>query len=472
MDPDTPQTTPDPTTASRVRALAREHVLYTWSAQALVDPLPVAGGEGCWFWDHDGRRYLDFASQVVNANLGHQHPALVSAVRAQAGRLMGLSPALASEPRSELARLLAEVTPGDLCMTLFTTGGADANENAVKLARLYTGRQKVVARYRSYHGATAGAAALTGDPRRWPAEPAAPGVVRMFDPYPYRCAAGHPFSADDAHPYDSAAGHADACAIAAGGPHLEEILQYEGPDSVAAVILETVTGANGVLVPPPGYLRSVREVCDRHGILLILDEVMTGFGRTGSWFACERWDVTPDIMTLAKGLTGGAVPLGAMVVNAGLREWLQDHEFGSGLSACGHPLACAAGIAAVETLRDEGLVENAAAMGAVLEHELAELAADHRSVGEVRGLGLLWGLELVRDRETREPLVPYAAKGEAAQPMAALRRAAMDRGLYLFTHGNVVLVAPPLVIGREELELGLRILGEALVVADAEAARG
>jgi taurine--2-oxoglutarate transaminase len=453
----------------RVRALARRHVIYSWSAQGEVDPLPVAGGEGCWFRDHEGRRYLDFASQVINFNLGHQHPRLIEAVRRQASELCGLAPSFASEPRSELARLLAEVTPGDLSMTLFTTGGADANENAVKLARWVTGRRKVVARYRSYHGATAGAAALTGDPRRWPAEPASPGVVRMFDPYPYRCSAGHHDDAHGAHAVDSAAGRADACAIAAGGPHLEEILQYEGPESVAAVILETVTGANGVLVPPPGYLASIREVCDRYGVLLIFDEVMTGFGRTARWFACEHWNVAPDIMTLAKGITGGAVPLGAVVVSERLRPWLEEHVFASGLTACGQPLACAAGVATVEAIRDEGLIENAAAMGEVLGAGLAVLADDHPSVGEVRGLGLLWGLELVRSRETREPLVPFAAAGEAARPMAALKRAAMDHGLLVFTHGNVLLAAPPLVIGRDELDTGLGILDEVLAVADAAA---
>ena len=430
-----------------------EHVIYSWSAQADVEPLRIVGGEGCRFRDAEGRSYLDFASQVVNLNLGHGHPRLVAAVRRQAETLYGLAPSFASEPRSELARLLAEVTPGDLGLSLFTTGGADANENAVKLARWVTGRQKIVARYRSYHGATAGAAALTGDPRRWPAEPAVPGVVRLHDPYPYRCSAG---------PHEAGAD----CPICAGGPHLEEVLAYEGPESVAAVLLETVTGANGVLVPPPGYLASIREVCDRHGVLLILDEVMTGFGRTGRWFACQHWDVTPDIMTLAKGLSGGAAPLGAVVVSEKLRPWLDEHEFASGLTACGHPLACAAGVATVEAMRDEGLVENAAEMGEVLAAELPGLADGHPSVGEVRGLGLLWGLELVRDRETREPLVPYGATGEAAQPVAALRRAAMDRGLHLYPHGNLLIVAPPLIIGRDELREGLGLLDGVLAVAD------
>jgi len=434
--------------AADLRALGGEHVIYSWSDQSAVDPLPVARGEGCWFEDHDGRRYLDFASQVVNLNLGHQHPRLVEAVRRQAGTLCGLAPSFTSVPRVQLARLLAEVTPGDLCMSLFTTGGADANENAVKLARWYTGRQKVVTRYRSYHGATAGAAALTGDPRRWPAEPAVPGVVRMFDPSPE---------------------HAGDAAVMAGGPHLEEILRYEDPASVAAVVLEPVTGANGVLVPPPGYLASIREVCDRSGILLVFDEVLTGFGRTGRWFAADHWDVVPDIMTLSKGLAGGAVPLGAMVVNERLRDWLRGHEFASGLTACGHPLACAAGVAVVETLREERLVENAAAMGEVLAAGLPELAAGHASVAGVRGLGLLWGLELVRAGELCEPLVPYAARGEAARPMAALRRAAVDRGLHLYTHDALVLVAPPLIVTREEIEIGLGILDEVLTVADGAA---
>ncbi len=446
--------------------MEHEHVIYSWSAQGAVEPLRIVGGEGCRFRDAEGRQYLDFASQVVNLNLGHGHPRLVEAVRRQAETLYGLAPSFASEPRTELARLLAEVTPGDLGLTLFTTGGADANENAVKLARWVTGRQKVIARYRSYHGATAGAAALTGDRRRWPAEPAVPGVVHMLDPYPYRCPAGHAYDAFSAHAFDHAGGHADDCSIAAGGPHLEEILRYEDPGSVAAVILETVTGANGVLVPPPGYLTTIREVCDRHGILLILDEVMTGFGRTGRWFACEHWGVTPDIMTLAKGISGGAVPLGAMVVSEKLRTWLDEHEFASGLTACGHPLACAAGVATIEAIRDERLVENAAAMGEVLGVGLRELADDHPSVGEARGLGLLWGLELVRDRETREPLVPYAATGEAAQPMAALRRAAMDRGLHLYPHGNLLIVAPPLIIGRDEVQEGLELLDGVLAVAD------
>ena len=440
----------------RVRDLDREYVLHSWSVQSQISPLPVARAEGRHFWDYEGKRYLDFCSQLVNLNLGHQHPAVVEAIIEQAKTLCVIAPSLANDKRSELASLLAELTPGDLKMSFFTNGGAEANENAIKLARWYTGRHKIIARYRSYHGATAGAVTLTGDPRRWPAEPGLPGVVHMLDPYTYRCPAGHP----------------DPCPVCSGGPHLEEILQYEGPHTVAAVILETVTGTNGIIVPPDGYLRSVREVCDRHGILLILDEVMAGFGRTGRWFACDHWDVTPDIMTVAKGINSGYVPLGAMVVSAPIAEWLQDKYLAGGLTYSGHPLACAAGVASIRVFREEKIVENAAAMGDVLAAELPKLAARHASIGDTRGLGLFWGLELVRRRATREPLVPFNATGEANTPMARLAKAAMARGLFLMTHFNVVMVCPPLTITREELGEGLAMLDEVLAVADEYVAEG
>ncbi len=436
----------DPRAAERVREDDRNYVLHSWSIQSKISPLPIAGAEGRYFWDYDGKRYLDFASQLVNVSIGHQHPKIVQAIKDQADRLCTIGPPMGNDKRSELARLLAEVTPGDLCRSFFTNGGAEANENAIKLARWYTGRHKVIARYRSYHGATAGAVTLTGDPRRWPAEPGIPGVVRMFDQYTYRCPAGHP----------------DPCPVCSGGPHLEEILQYEGPNTVAAVIMETVVGTNGIIVPPDGYLKSIREVCDRHGIVLIFDEVMAGFGRTGRWFACDNWDVVPDIMTVAKGINSGYVPLGAMIINERLSEWVSDKVFAGGLTYSGHPLACAAGVASIEAFREEGIVENAAAMGEVLAEELPKLAAKHPSIGDVRGLGLFWGLELVRDRETREMLVPFNASGDAAAPVVKLTKAAMERGLYLFVHWNVIMIAPPLTITREELDEGLAILDEVL----------
>jgi taurine---2-oxoglutarate transaminase len=386
----------------------------------------------------------------MNLNIGHQHPRIVAAIKEQADRLCTIGPPVANDKRGELARLIAEVTPGNLTMSFFTNGGAEANENAIKLARWYTGRSKVVARYRSYHGATAGAVSLTGDPRRWAAEPGIPGVVRMLDPYTYRCPAGHP----------------DPCPVCTGAPHLEEILQYEGPETVAAVIMETVVGTNGLIVPPDGYLQSIREVCDRHGIVLIFDEVMAGFGRTGRWFACEHWDVVPDILTVAKGINSGYVPLGAMVISEPIAEWVRDKPFQGGLTYSGHPLACAAGVASIEAFREEEIVENAAAMGEVLAEELPRLQERHPSVGDVRGLGLFWGLELVKERGTREPLVPFNAGGDDARPVLRMQKAALERGLSIFVHWNVVLIVPPLVISREELREGLGILDDVLSLAD------
>src|SRR5437867_7958548 len=433
----------------KVVAEDREYLIHSWSVQSALDPLPVAGAEGRYFWDYEGKRYLDFASQLVNVSIGHQHPKLVAAIKEQADRLCTIGPPMANDKRSELARLMAEVTPGDLRYTFFTNGGAEANENAIRLARWVTGRHKVIARYRSYHGATAGAITLTGDPRRWHAEPGLPGVVRMLDPYTYRCPAGHP----------------DPCPVCTGGPHLEELLMYEGPDTVAAVILETVTGTNGVIPPPPGYLQSIRDTCDRHGVLLIFDEVIAGFGRTGKWFACENWDVVPDILTVAKGINSGYVPLGAMVISERIADWVRDKYFAGGLTYSGHPLACAAGVASIEAFREEGIVENAAEMGEVLGDGLAALADKHESIGEVRGLGLFYGVELVKDRETREPLVPFNASGEALTPMAKIAKAALANGLYLMTHWNVIIVAPPLTITRDELDEGLEKLDEALSVS-------
>src|ERR671933_2206505 len=404
--------------AQRIAELDRKHVLHSWSVQSQLAPMVVTG------------------------------------IRERAKKLTTIGPPMAHEARSELARLLAEVTPGNLAMSFFTNGGAEANENAIKLARWYTGRHKIVARYRSYHGATAGAITLTGDPRRWAAEPGLPGVVRMLDPYTYRCPAGHP----------------DPCPVCTGAPHLEEVLQYEGPENVAAVILETVTGTNGVIPPPPGYLQAVREVCDRHGILLILDEVMAGFGRTGRWFACENWDVVPDILCVAKGINSGYVPLGAMIVSEPIAEWVRDKYFAGGLTYSGHPLACASAVASIEALREEGIVENAAAMGPVFREELGRLAERHPSIGDVRGLGCFWALELVRNRETREPLVPFNASGEDFAPVARVAKAALERGLYLMTHWNVIMICPPLVITREEIEEGMAALDDALALADELAA--
>ena len=429
---------------------AKRYVLYSWSTQDAINPMAVAGAEGRYFWDYDGKRYLDFASQLVNVSIGYGHPKVVAAIKEQAEQLATIGPPMATASRSRLGKLLAEVTPGDLSMSFFTNGGTEANENAIKLARWYTGRHKIIARYRSYHGATAGGITLTGDPRRWPAEPGIPGVVRMFDPFTYRCPAGHP----------------DPCPVCTGAPHLEEILMYEGAHTVAAVILETVTGTNGIIPPPDGYLQSIREVCDRHGILLICDEVMAGFGRTGKWFAVDNWNVVPDILTVAKGINSGYVPLGAMVIREPIAEWVRSKFFAGGLTYSGHPLACASAVASIEAFQEEGIVENAAAMGEVFRVELARLAEKHPSVGEVRGLGCFFGLELVKNRETREPLVPFNGSGDAARPVAMLQKHALQHGLYTMAHWNVLMACPPLTITREELDEGVAILDGALDIAD------
>jgi taurine---2-oxoglutarate transaminase len=439
-------------TTDWIAAGERDYVITPWSRQdAMADPLVVTHAEGCHFVDVNGKRYLDFESQLVNVNLGYQHPKVVQAIKDQADRLCYIGPPIANAARSELAKLLAEVTPGDLSGAFFTTGGAITNENAIRLARHYTGRPKVIARYRSYHGATFAALTVSGEPRRWLSEPGIPGVVRMFDPYSYRCPAGHP----------------DPCPVCTGGPHLEEILQYENPETIAAVLLETVTGTNGIIVPPDGYLQSIREVCDRYGILLILDEIMVGFGRTGRWFACENWDVKPDILCVAKGINSGYLPLGAVVVSPQIWEWLQTHQFPGGLTDSGHPLACASGVATIKAMREERTVEHVARLGELVRKRLEGIADRHPSVGEVRGLGLFWGLELVRDRDTRSPLVGFNAKGTDAAPMREITRAGMERGVYLSSHFNVLRVAPPLVIREEELEFGLGVVDEVLALADA-----
>ena len=415
-----------------------------------TSPRVIAGAQGSWFWDTDGKRYLDFQSQLVNLNLGHQHPAIVEAIKAQAEKLCYIGPAMGNDVRSELAQMMAEVTPGDLTSTFFTTGGAAANENAIRLARHYTGRHKIVARYRSYHGATAGALSLTGDPRHHLGGPTAPGVVRLLDPYTYRCPAGHP----------------DPCPVCSGGPHLEEILMYEDPATVAAVILEPIVGTNGLIVPPDGYLQAVREVCDRHGILLILDEVMAGFGRTGKWFACDHWNVVPDILTTAKGINSGYVPLGTMTVSKAIADWLKTTKFPGGLTYAGHPLACASGIASIKAYRSENIVARAAESGQILEQMLRELAIKHRSIGEIRGKGLFMAIELVKDRATRAPLVPFDAKGQDAAPMSEMMKFAMNEGLYLSCFSNVIRLTPPLNIAHEDLGFAVEVLDKTLEIAD------
>ncbi|MER5874466.1 MULTISPECIES: aspartate aminotransferase family protein [unclassified Streptomyces] len=446
----TPQ--PNPQAGAAVKAADRAHVFHSWSAQELIDPLAVAGAEGSYFWDYEGKRYLDFTSGLVFTNIGYQHPKVVAAIQEQAATLSTFAPAFAVEARSEAARLIAERTPGDLDKIFFTNGGAEAVENATRMARLHTGRPKVLSAYRSYHGATSTAINLTGDPRRWANDNGAAGVVRFWAPFLYRS----PFHSDSER---------QECERAL--THLEDTIAFEGPGTIAALILETIPGTAGIMTPPAGYLAGVREICDRYGIVFILDEVMAGFGRTGKWFAADHFDVTPDLMTFAKGVNSGYVPLGGVAISAEIAETFAKRPYPGGLTYSGHPLACAAAVATINVMEEEGIVDQAAVIGeTVIGPGLRELAERHPSIGDVRGTGVFWALELVKSRETREPLVPYNAAGEANAPMAAFGAAAKARGLWPFINMNRTHVVPPCNVTEAEAKEGLAVLDEALSVAD------
>lgn len=425
--------------AEEIVQLSREYTFFSWSVQSAVKPLAFDRGEGVYFWDKNGNKYLDFSSQLVNLNIGHQHPKVVRAIQDQAARFCFAQPGYATEPRGLLGKKLAEVTPGNLCKAFFCLGGAEANENAIKIARMYTKRWKILARYRSYHGATHGAIALTGDHRRWVAEPTMPGVARIFDPYCYRCVFG--WTPDTCH---------RECIT-----HIEDVIRFEGPDNIAAIFMEGVTGTNGLLVPPDDYWPRVRQLCNKYGILLVSDEVMSGFGRTGRWFAVDHWDVVPDMITIAKGLTAGYVPLAAVVVSEPIAAYFDDKLLSCGLTYSSHPLACAAGVATLGVYQEEGLIENAARLGRILGQRLEEIKARHPAVGDVRYIGLFSAIELVKDRATKEPM-----------PSAILSQALRERGLSTLLLGNLVTVSPPLCITEAELRAGLEIIDEALDVAD------
>ncbi|KAA0023721.1 aspartate aminotransferase family protein [Antrihabitans cavernicola] len=429
-----------------------DHVFYPWSAQAELAPITVKGGSGAWFWDDAGNRYLDFSSQFVNLNLGHQHPDLVAAIVDQAHTLATISPTVANDKRSRLAQLIVERSPGDLNRVFFTTGGAEAVEHAVRLAKQHTGRTKMLAAYRSYHGGTGVAIGLTGEPRRWDAEPTNVDVVRFFGPYLYRS------------PWGASTLEAE-CAAALS--HLEQVIELEGPQNIAGLILESVTGTNGVLVPPPGYLAGVRELCTRHGIVYIADEVMVGFGRVGEWFGINAFGVAPDLITFAKGVNSGYVPLGGVVMSERIAERFDHRVYPGGLTYAGHPLACAVGVATIEVFERDAILDHVRTVGAeVLGAGLARLADKHSSVGEVRGGGFFWAVELVRNPDTREALIPFAATGTAAAPMAAVVRESKRRGLWPFVAANRLQMAPPLITTADEIRTGLDILDGVLDVAD------
>jgi taurine---2-oxoglutarate transaminase len=434
--------------------LSREHVFWTWSAQAAVDPIAVKSARGVYFWDVSGKRYLDFNSMTMCVNIGHGDERVIQAMNAQARELAYSSPAMTNRVRALASRLVAEISPGgQLTKVLFTLGGADANENAIKLARGYTGRQKVLARYRSYHGASAGALAATGDPRRVAWEPSVmPGVVHFLDPYRYR-STFHRRNPDITEA-EFSQDYLD---------HLEEIIQYEGPGTIAAILLESVTGTNGVIVPPEGYLPGVRALCEKFGILLIADEVMSGFGRTGRWFAVDHWQVVPDIMTMAKGLTSAYAPLGAVAMKREIAAHFDDVPFRSGLTYTSHPVSLAAAIANIGVLQSDKLVEHTASMGPVLRRMLNDLGEAHPSVGEVRSIGLFGIIELVRDPITREPMAPWDS---SSPEMKALKAYCLDHGLFVDVHWHTVLIIPPLIITEEQLAEGFAVLDQALRITD------
>ena len=430
----------------------RAHVFHSWSAQGTLNPTEIAGGEGSYFWDSSGKKYLDFTSQLVNLNIGHQHPKLVAAIQESAGKLCTVAPPFVNASRSEAARLITELAPGDLNMVFFTNGGAEAAEYATRMAKLHTGRHKILTAYRSYHGSTAGAIALTGDPRRWANETGASGAVKFWGPYPYRSAF---HSTSDAQECQRAL------------EHLESVLMVEGPHTVAMIALETVVGTNGILVPPDGYLQGVREICNKHGIVMMCDEVMAGFGRCGEWFAVNKWKVTPDLICFAKGVNSGYIPLGGVVISQKIADTFKDRVFPGGLTYSGHPLACAAAVASINIFKEEKIVEHARMLGKdIIGPALEKIKAKHPSVGDVRGLGVFWAIELVKNRETREPLVPFNAAGADAKPMMDLIVACKERNLWPFTHFNRIHVVPPCNTPIEDVKAGLAIIDEVLDIAD------
>jgi taurine--2-oxoglutarate transaminase len=440
--------TPDPARGAEVFANDRAHVFHSWSAQGALNPMCIAAAEGCYVWDYDGNRFLDLSSQLVNVNIGHQHPKVIKAIQDQAAKLATIAPQHANETRGEAAKRIVDLAPDGMNKVFFTNGGADANENAVRMARLHTGREKVLSFYRSYHGNTGTAIQATGDPRRWPNE-YADHVVHFFGPYLYRSA----FWATTPEEESQRALE-----------HLEQVIIFEGPATIAAVLLESVVGTAGVLIPPPGYLEGVRALCDKYGIVYIADEVMAGFGRTGTWFAFESFNVVPDLITFAKGSNSGYVPVGGVVISDPIAATFDERVFPGGLTYSGHPLAAASIVASIDAMKEEGIVENAARIGRdIIGPGLAALAERHPVIGEARGMGVFWALDLVTDRKTREPLAPY---GGTSPAMAELATEVKKRGALPFTNFNRLHVVPPCTITDEEAKEGLAILDDAFAAID------
>lgn len=432
---------------------SHEHTIWSWSAQKKVDPIVMARAEGIYFWDAEGKRYTDLNSQLMCMNLGHGHPKIIKAIKDQADELAYAGPTFATRVRGEIGPLLAKITPGDLNKFFFTLGGAEANENAIKIARMVTGRQKIIARYKAYHGATAGGITLTGDPRRWPAEKTSgtiPHVIRAFDPYMYRSLLYQPGMSEEAF---------SAICI----KQLEEQIMYEGPDNIAAFFLETVTGTNGLIPPPKGYLKGVRDICTKYGIMMVCDEVMCGLGRCGEYFACDVYGVVPDLICMAKGLTSAYLPMGAVAMSPKTAAFFDNTPFPGGLTYNGHPMCLAVAVATLKVYEEEGIIDNARAMGKVLRREHLKLMEKHPCVGDARSVGLFGGLELVVSRKTKEPLAPYnGSHPKIAEMMKFLR----DNGVFAFAAWNILHTNPPLTITEKQLVETMEVVDEALKIAD------
>ncbi len=437
-------TNANPAEGKRVYDLDREYVFHSWSAQKALKPMVIAGAEGSHFWDYDGNKFLDFSSQLVNVNIGHQHPKVIAAIQEQAAVLATVAPQHANDKRGEAAQRIVELAGGKAQKVFFTNGGADAVENAIRMARLHTHKHKVLSQYRSYHGNTGAAIQATGDPRRWPNEYSAQ-QLHFFGPYLYRSE----FWATTPEEESERA-----------LTHLEHVIQFEGPSTVGAILMETVVGTNGILVPPPGYLEGVRALCDKYEIVMILDETMSGFGRTGKWFAYQNWDVQPDLVVFAKGSNSGYVPVGGVIISGEIAATFDERVFPGGLTYSGHPLAAASIVGSIDAMKEEKIIENAASIGEnVIGPGLRELAEKHMLIGEVRGLGVFWAMDLVTDRATRAPLAPFAGTSPAMQQLVVECK---NRGLMPFVHFNRMHVVPPCVVTEAEAKEGLAIIDQAL----------
>lgn len=433
-------------TNEEVVKLNRKYNLFSWSIQGTINPMPMERGEGIYIFDAEGRRYIDLCAQLVNCNIGHQHPKAIAALKEQADKLTFAAPGFANSTKGKVAKKIIDLLPDNFGKVFFTNAGADANENAIKIARYFTGKNKIISRYRSYHGATAGAITLTGDPRRWPAEPGIPGVIKCFDPYCYRC------------PFGQVKGNCKLeCAT-----HIDEILMYEGPN-VAAIFIETVTGTNGIITPPEGYLPKLREICDKHQVLLICDEVMAGWGRTGKTFAFENYGIKPDIVTMAKGLTCGYVPLGAVAVSSAIAEYFEDHMLSAGLTYSGHTLALGTADRVIDIYQEENLIEHSRNIGQYVGDRLNELMSKHVCVGDVRGIGLFRTIELVYNRQTKEPMCPF---GGGPSPLNELGKFLKEKQIITMIHWNMIMFNPPLIITKEQVDEIINVLDEGLTLMD------